>query len=338
MSGAGVTRGYLKRPELNAARFLQGAEGEGAVYRSGDLALRTPDGGMDFVGRADNQVKLRGFRIELGEIESQLSAAPGVNACAVALDERSVEGRKQLVAYVISEDPQTPPQAAALRAHLEVTLPKYMVPSLFVGVDEFPLTSNAKLDRSNLPDPAACDSLDAKDDNVVFPRSASEQLVAGAWARVLDQAPPPVTVDFFDFGGDSLSLMDLSAELEKLFQRPFPIQELVQSTTVEAQAAWLEQGPRKQPWTPLVPLKTTGQKRPFFCVHPGGGNALCYRAVAAAFPADRPFIAIQAHGVDGLQPQLETVEEMAAAYVDAIREVQPQGPYHIGGWSFGGLV
>jgi thioesterase domain-containing protein len=112
----------------------------------------------------------------------------------------------------------------------------------------------------------------------------------------------------------------------------------VQASTIEAQARLLAADPALMEWSPLVPLKPDGGKPPFYCVHPGGGNALCYRTLADSFDDDRPFIAIQAHGVDDRQQQPDTIEEMATAYVAAIQAAQPQGPYFLGGWSFGGLV
>ena len=339
VAGAGVTRGYLNRPKLTAQRFLEHPFRAGdRVYRSGDLAKCLPNGELDFVGRADNQIKLRGFRVELGEIESQLDAHPAIHQSAVALREVGAERRKQLVAYVVLRSAPRP-TIRELRSYLKTKLPEYMLPATFVELQAFPLTINSKLDRSALPSPETCDSLDAEGPLRVFnARSAMENLISEIWSKVLAKKQVSVDITFVEQGGDSLSLMDLSVELEKELNRPFPIHTLVQAPTIEAQAKLADADPQLLEWTPLVPLKTSGSKPPFFCVHPGGGNALCYQGIADCFDEDRPFVAIQAYGVDGRQPHLGTIEEMAAAYVKAIKLAQPHGPYFLGGWSFGGLV
>ena len=340
VGGAGVARGYLNRPELNAAHFLDSpfaaAEGE-RIYKSGDLTRRLPDGDLDFVGRADSQVKIRGYRVELGEIESHLEAQESVQQSAVLLCDRP-DRPKQLIGYVLLR-PGCRPSTRDLRAHLKNKLPDYMLPAAFVEVSEFPLTNNGKLDRRALPSIENCPPFDAPDSEHAFtPRTSTEHALAVIWSRILGRSNLIAQTDFFEQGGDSLTWMDLAAALEEAFHRPFPMHLLLQAPTIEAQAELVDSNARESCWTPLVPLKTSGAKAPFFCVHPGGGNALCYLALSRAFDRDRPLWALQAHGVAGNQEPLSSIEEMATAYVEAIRSVQPSGPYHLGGWSFGGLV
>lgn len=337
VEGEGVARGYLRRAELDAQRFLESPFHPGRrMYRSGDLARRLADGDMDFVGRADNQVKIRGFRIELGEIESHLNSHPAVAQSAVIAQDVEERG-KRLLGYVSLESGQSV-STRELRDFLKTKLPAYKLPAGFAEVDAFPLTNNGKLNRRALPPWHQCTSLSGPLDSAsVLPRTSMENQIGRLWERVLGCEEISVTADFFEQGGDSLSLMNLSGELESAFGRPFPVNVLVQTPTIEAHARLMDAEPEQFAWSPLVTLKSSGSKPPFFCVHPGGGNALCYRSVAQSFDQDRPFVAIQAYGVDGGE-QLPTVEAMARAYIDAMRERQPTGPYFLGGWSFGGLV
>ncbi|MEU7481582.1 amino acid adenylation domain-containing protein [Lentzea sp. NPDC042327] len=193
VAGAGLARGYLKRPGLTASRFVAdpfGAPGS-RMYRTGDLA-RWKDGRLDYLGRADHQVKIRGFRIELGEIEAALEAHDDVTA-AVA-DVREHAGRKVIVGYVVGG------RGADLRGFLAQTLPEHMVPSAFVHLDRLPLTGNGKLDRKALPAP----EWETTGTRHVEPRTETERVLAGIWAQVLGLDRVGVEDDFFELGGDSI--------------------------------------------------------------------------------------------------------------------------------------
>src|SRR6185503_4068119 len=149
IGGAGVARGYLNRPDLTAERFVPDRFGGecgqvgGRMYRTGDLARYRPDGNIDFLGRNDFQVKIRGFRIEPGEIEARLASHPGISASVVVAAEAG-EGDKRLVAYYTGRPGERRPDPHGLRSHLAASLPDYMVPSAFVGLDALPLTANGK--------------------------------------------------------------------------------------------------------------------------------------------------------------------------------------------------
>ncbi len=189
VSGAGLTRGYLDRPGLTAQRFVAAPGGE-RMYRTGDLVRWRQDGTIEFQGRADEQVKIRGFRIELGEIESALQQHPDVAECVVMV--REDEGRKQLVAYLVGT-------ARELREYLACTLPEYMVPAVFVTLDELPLSANGKVDRRALPAPQF-----APETGYVAPSTPTEERLADIWAGLLGVERAGVEDNFFELGGDSI--------------------------------------------------------------------------------------------------------------------------------------
>jgi amino acid adenylation domain-containing protein/non-ribosomal peptide synthase protein (TIGR01720 family) len=212
VSGIGLARGYLDRPGLTAQRFLanpHGAPGE-RMYRTGDVVRRGPDGSLEFVGRADHQVKIRGHRVEPGEIEAVLAADPAVGQAVVV--PRADNDLKRLVAYVVPAGAEQP-VPARLRARVTRTLPAYMVPAAFVVLDRFPLSPNGKLNRDALPAPVYGSVADA---GSVAPRDERERLVADVWAEVLGVAEVGVTDDFFALGGDSILAARAQARLAAL--------------------------------------------------------------------------------------------------------------------------
>jgi amino acid adenylation domain-containing protein len=235
IGGAGVARGYYNRPDLTQERFLPDpfADGEGArMYKSGDLARLREDGVLEYLGRADDQVKVRGYRIELGEIEAALAGHPAVQACAVLAREDS-PGDKQLVGYVVPHEGDCP-SAADLRAHLAVRLPEYMVPARFVMMASFPLTQNGKVDRRALPAPEA-DAGPARD--VAAPRNEVEKTLAVIWAELLNVKAVGVRDDFFDLGGHSLLALKALARIREALDVDLSPDALFDSPTVEGLAA-----------------------------------------------------------------------------------------------------
>jgi amino acid adenylation domain-containing protein len=331
IAGVGLARGYLGRPALTAERFVPNPHGEpgSRLYRTGDIARWLATGAIEYQGRNDDQVKLRGFRIELGEIESALASHSAVRAAAVVAREHG--GDRRLVAYVVAASPLDP---SALREHLAAKLPDYMVPSAFVLLDALPLTPNGKLDRRALPTPDTA----PRERTFVPPRDDLERRVVAVWENVLGVTPIGVQSSFFELGGHSLLALRLMAEIRLAFARDVPLPVLFKAPTVEGMANHLRAEPVGTPWSPLVSIETRGSDPAFFCVHPIGGHVLCYLELARALRPPRPFHALQAIGMDRGQEPLETVEDMAALYVKAIRSTQPSGPYFVGGWSSGGTI
>ncbi|MBW8846503.1 MAG: amino acid adenylation domain-containing protein [Burkholderiales bacterium] len=242
VGGAGVARGYLNRPELTAQRFVDdpfAAQPGERLYRTGDLARWLPDGNLEFIGRADHQVKIRGFRIETGEIESQLAQSPQVQSCVVLVREDR-PGQKQLVAYVVPREPLQDDLHQALGRHLRERLPDYMVPTAFVVMQAFPLTSNGKLDRSALPAP---DKTAYAADEYVTPATEAERVLATLWAELLGFEPGRISArdNFFALGGHSLLITVLVARLkEKGYDAT--VRSVFGSDTLADLASQIEQG------------------------------------------------------------------------------------------------
>ncbi|MEU3573750.1 amino acid adenylation domain-containing protein, partial [Kitasatospora sp. NPDC036755] len=328
IAGDGLARGYAGRPALTAERFVAWPYGDGTrMYRSGDLARWRADGSLEFCGRVDDQVKLRGFRIELGEIEAALGRHPGVAAGAVVVREDR-PGDKRLVGYLVPTAGDGPDQAE-LRTFLAAALPAYMVPAAFVPLPVLPVTANGKLDRKALPAPEY-GGLGRT------PATALERALAEVFAEVLQAARIGVDDSFFDLGGHSF----LAARAVNLIRAALPeqlsdltLQTFFRTPTVAGLAAHAETGGAAAGADPLVPLGTRGSLPPLFCVHPVTGLSWCYAGLAGALP-DRPVYGLNADlDPAGRHPDLASLVD---AYLDRIRAVRPNGPYHLLGWSLGG--
>jgi amino acid adenylation domain-containing protein len=333
IGGDGLARGYLNRPALTREKFVAdpfSAAPGARLYRTGDLCRYLPDGNIEFLGRLDHQVKLRGFRIELGEIEAVLGQCAGVQQCIVVVREDR-PGDKVLVAYMVGEA-----AVGELRAVLGQRLPEYMVPSAFVRLEALPLTPNGKVDRKALPAPG---ERPGDEHTFVPPRTQIEALLVEIWEYLLQTRPIGVHDDFFHLGGHSLLAVRLMAAILDRTGRQLPLASLFSARTVAGLAAELSiiraVGANA---SPLVALRRTGSRRPFFCVHPVGGGVLCYEPLARLMGPEQPFYALQALGVERDEGAQQTVEAMAERYLAAVRAVQPEGPYQLGGWSFGGLI
>ncbi|HEX3531512.1 MAG TPA: AMP-binding protein, partial [Thermoanaerobaculia bacterium] len=328
VGGAGLARGYLGRPDLTAERFIPdpfSGETGGRLYRTGDLVRWLPDGSLDFLGRLDNQVKVRGYRIELGEIESALSALPGVRE-AVSIIRQDTPGDPRLVAYVTGELADAPD----LRQSLRDKLPDFMIPSAVVLLPALPLTPSGKVDRKALPAPDRGPA-----PGFVAPRTAVEEVLAEIWSELLGLDHVGVHDNFFERGGHSLLAVLLMARIEKRLGTTLPLAALFAAPTLEALAALAARSGTHKGRAPLVAIKPQGHRTPFFCVHPVGGNVLCYLDLAVHLAPDQPFYALQ---TPEDRPHAHRIEEMATSYVAELRHIQPNGPYRLGGWSMGGLV
>ncbi|HEX7139262.1 MAG TPA: amino acid adenylation domain-containing protein, partial [Vicinamibacterales bacterium] len=338
IGGIGVARGYAGKPEATAEKFVphpfNGAHGA-RLYRSGDRARWMPDGTIDFEGRADTQVKLRGFRIELEEIEGALASHPNVREAAVACREDE-PGVKRLVAYVVPS-PGTRVSSDELREHVRERVPAYMVPEAFVLLTAMPKTSKDTVARERLLAPDS--SADARQDDDALPaRDPVELELLQIWERILGRGGIGVRDNFFEIGGHSFLAVKLLAAVRHHFDSDLELRALLDSPTIEHLANVLRLRGEKGPWTPLVPLRPTGSRRPIFLVHPGGGTALPYIDLTTALGTDQPVYGLRSLGLEKGQTPLFDVAQMSALYIETIRAIDSRGPYCLAGWSAGGVI
>lgn len=337
LGGDGLARGYLNRQELTDERFIKNLfidEPTARLYKTGDLVRYLPTGEIEYLGRIDNQVKIRGFRIELGEIEAMLLTHPEIRESAVIARE-DTPGDKRLAAYFVLNQGQTV-NINDVRNYLKVKLPDYMIPSAFVELDELPLTPNGKINRKALPAPTS--TLSESDREFVAHRDDFESKLVKIWETLLGVQPIGVQDNFFELGGHSLQAVRMFAEVEETFGKNIPLATLFEAGTIEKLADILRQEGWAESESSLVPIQPVGTKPIFFCVHAKGGNVLFYRDLAKHLGEDQPFYGIQARRLGGRQVGHASVEEMADFYIKEIQEIQPEGPYYIGGSSFGGLA
>jgi amino acid adenylation domain-containing protein len=337
IGGDGLAKGYFKRPELTAEKFIAHPlkpDPKARLYKTGDLARYLPNGNIEFLGRIDHQVKIRGFRIELGEIESVLRQHHGIHETVVVAQE-DVAGDKRVVAYFVPTQAAAP-TVAELRAFLKEKLPEYMLPSIFVSLERMPLTPNGKVDRRALPAPEQ--SAIPAADEFVAPRDEIESKLLQIWENLLSVRPIGVRHDFFELGGHSLLAARLMAQIGREFHINVPIATLFQARTVEQLASIIRDRGWKPTWSSLIAIQTKGSRSPFFCVHGIGGNVLGFYELSTHLGSTQPFYGLQAQGLDGAIAPHTRVEDMAAHYVEEIRKLQPHGPYFLGGLSFGGAI
>ncbi|HEY9331242.1 MAG TPA: amino acid adenylation domain-containing protein [Streptomyces sp.] len=331
IAGAGLARGYLKRPGASAERFVAcpfGTPGE-RMYRTGDVVRWNTEGALVYAGRADQQVKIRGFRVEPGEIEAVLGRHPSVARAAVV---PLADGAgKRLVAYVVPE-PGGLADSDALRAHLGRSLPDHMVPAAFVPLESLPLTPNGKLDRRALPAP------DPDQDPDRAPRTPEEQILSGLFAEMLGLTAVAVDDDFFHLGGHSFLATQLVKRIRATFGVNLSVRSVFEEPTVAGLAREIASDTTRDPFTTLLPLRPRGSRPPLFCIHPGSGTSWSYAGLLSHLDPDQPLYGLQARGLSDPDAMPSSLAELADDYAGIIREVQPSGPYRLLGWSFGGLA
>ncbi|CAI1818017.1 non-ribosomal peptide synthetase [Serratia marcescens] len=333
IGGVGVALGYLNRPELTAQRFLSdpfNPVGGGRMYRTGDLARYLPDGSLEYQGRCDQQIKLRGFRIEPGEIEVQLAASPWVREAVVQVC--STEHHPRLVAWIVpTADVDRSALQGQLRAYLSERLPEYMVPSAYVWLDALPLTANGKLDRRALPEPERA-AVGTRE--YVAPQGETETTLARVWCELLEIGQIGRHDNFFELGGHSLLAVRLSSQLRQQ-GITLPVQAIFNHPILAELAERIDRRTAEAPMRKAVPARSSGSRPPLFFVPTGFGDHSYVFELAKEIDKTFPVYAVP---WPAMEEKPATMSDMAASAVALIREVQPQGPYHLAGYSSGGVL
>lgn len=335
IGGAGIARGYLNRPELTAERFIAdpfAAKAKARMYKTGDLARWLADGTIEFLGRNDFQVKIRGFRIELGDIETKLAEHPAVREVAVLTYEDSGSD-KRLVAYLVPQGTAVP-SISELREFLKPKLPEFMLPSAFMFIDALPLTPNGKLDRKALAKPDAnCRVPDAE---FTAPRNPLEQQLTDIWVRVLKLDRIGIHDNFFALGGHSLLAVKMVAEVNKQLNTDLVLGVVYQAPTIAELGLIISSGAQQPFWYSVVPIQMQGSRPPLFAIH-----TITLLDLPRHLGRNQPLYFLR-YGMAGESNDhpvtLPPLKDVARHYIGEMRLVQPQGPYYLIGFSFGGMI
>lgn len=332
VAGTGLALGYLHDPCHTAARFVPDPVGGPGhrLYRTGDH-VRAGEGGMlDFVGRTDGQLKVRGYRIEPAEVEQALTSHPQVAAAAVGLREVADDVRV-LVAYAQTDGEVS---SREITDHIRHLLPPYMIPAKCVTVDELPRTASGKVDGTALAKLALPDAPERPN-----PPSLDEHITA-IWTRVLGHDEFEADDDFFDVGGDSLLATWVVTELSQTLGRTLELSLFLEYSTVDDLAVAIEAfataPARTAPASQVVTLRPGPADRSVYLFHPLGGELIGYRELARASQAPVRLLGV---GWSGRPPAFgSSLADIAAVHVEQLRTIQPDGPYLLAGWSFGGVL
>ncbi|MCD1589011.1 amino acid adenylation domain-containing protein, partial [Halomonas sp. IOP_14] len=335
IGGYGLARGYLGRTGLTAERFVADPFDTlgGRLYRTGDLVRWREDGNMEYMGRADHQVKVRGFRIELGEIEARAREIPGVSDVAIVTHETS--NGHQLVAYLVADEEADNDRLVRLaRRHFEAHLPDYMVPAHMMVLTALPRMVNGKLDQSALPEPR----LDENREHVA-PSTPEARQLAEIWQEVLGIERIGETDNFFELGGDSLLSLKVLSRVRALKETTldFKLRDLMQKPTISGLLGLGESSDALLDGVVMLNGESQGQS-PLFCVHAGMGTLYDYQPLARRLQGVCTVYGLPCRMLTDPQHCDTSLEAMAHDYATTIRSLQPHGPYRILGWSLGGTL
>ncbi|MGU3400778.1 amino acid adenylation domain-containing protein [Brucellaceae bacterium D45D] len=343
LGGIQLGQGYLGQPELTATRFVADIAVPGErMYRTGDIARWLANGQVEYLGRTDHQIKIRGQRVELGEIEAQIEALPGVKQAVVHAVARNAStgfagtDERQLFAYIV-------PKAGAVPAvetyaeMLKAVLPSHMVPVAFMVLEALPLSPNGKLDRKALPLPSMVTTTTAR-----APAQGLESRIAAIFAELLDLDFVGADEDFFAIGGHSLLAMRLAARIRRDLKRQISVGQIMIMPTVAQLAQHLVAGEAvgemaKGGFEPVIRLRE-GDDTPLICIYPGSGVSWQYSVLSRYLRTGRPIIGMQSPRPHGPVAMSQSIDEVCKRQLAIVREVQPQGPYYLLGYSLGGTI
>ena len=328
---------YLNKPEQTAERFIEWLhpqKGLLRVYRTGDMAAYNADGTLQFNGRRDEQVKIRGGnRVELGEIEVVIGEIKGVSQVQVMARE-DIPDQKRIVAYIIVTDLAL--TADAVKEEIAKHLPDYMIPTSIVILSEFPLTVSGKIDKLSLPVPETLNSIESSDH--VLPKTELEEYMKLLWEDLLHIKNISTTDNFFELGGNSLIAIQMMVRIEKDKGKQLPLVSIFDYSSIKKLARLIDADNTHSDFSPLVAIKASGNRTPVYLIHGDSLNVLGFNGIARYIHPDQPVYGLQPKGLDGKAEALDTIEDIAAYYLDAILAQNQTGPYAISGYSFGGYV
>lgn len=349
ITGAGLAQGYWRDDEKTRKNFIVDADTGERLYRTGDRGRYLPDGNIEFMGRIDAQVKIQGHRIELGEIEAALKDEPSIKdvvilACPIG-DPAAAKPNtpKQIIAYVVPQEatltdasnPQTAMAIQQWKDFLKQKLPVYMVPVAWSILERMPISNNGKIDRNALTKIAPVAALNTPKENAsyVAPRTEIEQQLAAIWQEVLSKQQIGVHQDFFEIGGQSFDAVRSLSLIKESFGKTLSLGDIWQQRTIENLAKRIEAHQLASERS-LTPINSNGSGRPYFLVHPAGGQIIGYHDLGLLL--DRPSYGFVVTVDDA--DKLFSVEAIAQHYVSELKEQFPIGPYTLGGWSSGGCI
>jgi amino acid adenylation domain-containing protein len=347
IGGKGVSNGYLNRDELTNERFLNSKlkTQNSKLYRTGDLVRYLPTGEIEFLGRIDDQVKIRGYRIELGEIEATIQQFEPIKQAVVNIFQ-DASSSPQMAGYIVWNKAENADNES-LKAFLKTKLPGYMVPAIFIEMEELPLNTSLKVDRKALPKPDLSKLSTAKKE---APTTKGEELLTNIWKDLLGVQEVSVQDDFFELGGHSLAAVQLMSKIKDATGKKLPLTTLFQHSTIKKLAGQLngfnkplqnghsKNGHDAPEFSSLICIRKGGNKPPLYLVHGGGLHVLFYQNMVKYLDDDQPIYALQAKGLNEGEEALDCIEDMAAHYLKEIKLQNPDGPYCLAGYSLGGLI
>lgn len=334
IGGVGVARGYANDPQKTKASFVPdpfNRHAGGMMYRTGDLGRMMPDYNMEFLGRKDNQVKINGFRVELGEIESVLNSCEAVYN-AVVLAKEGGDGSKRLIAYIV---PNGRFDKEAIENFLKTKLPEYMVPGMWVPLESLPLNSNGKIDRNALPEH---EEVKQSRKIIIAPGTETEKMLTAIWKDCIGISECSIDDNFFALGGHSLMAVQILSKIEKKIGKKLQLAVLFKHPDIRSLAAFIEIEKKDANYKSLVAIKPSGSKTPLYIIHGEGLNVLNFSTLAEYMDEERPIFGLQARALNGEDAPEESIQQIAAYYMGEILQHNPNGPYLIAGYSFGGYV
>ena len=331
-----LASGYWRKPELTAEKFIRDPDDpQMQTFYSGDSGRFNSEGALEHLGRLDNQVKVRGNRVVISEVERVLNTLPEVReAVIVAWPSRIQLGEKQLAAYIILRD-QARLTGSDVRSMLADKLPDYMLPTFIVFLDAFPYNVNGKVDRRALPEPARRTGDPLRD----APANATEEKLLAMWRKLFRLDTIGVNENFFELGGDSLLAVRLFMEIESAFKKAYPANVLLRHGTIRQLAELIEKTSDVESPGFLIPLRTAGARPPLFLIPGARSDVLTLIGLVELLGADQPVYGLQDfYSGHSESLYVQGVVRAAGEFVNAIKTVQPRGPYRIAGYSFGGVI